>query len=280
MGRVGRVVIVGLLFLVGACSSTTFLYNRLDFIVPWYVDDYVDLSSPQKKQLEQLLQPFLSWHRREELPRYLALLDRVIASLDEPPTVDTIAEFGVEMEAAWLRLEAESVNWLLELGSGLDDRQLDHLIAKLEKDQQKYEKKYLERDEEEYREDLYDGFLDNARDYLGRLDFGQRALAESASAAMLRSDAAWLSERAKWLEKMRGYLRREPGWQQAILDGMALRNAEVSAEYREVVHHNVRVIQQLIADLLASRSDQQDRRLRKKLGGLREDLQTLIEQGN
>ena len=32
------------LLLLGACSSTSFVYNRLDFIVPWYADDYVDLG--------------------------------------------------------------------------------------------------------------------------------------------------------------------------------------------------------------------------------------------
>ena len=34
-----------LLCLLGACSSTTFVYNRLDSILPWYLDDYVDLNN-------------------------------------------------------------------------------------------------------------------------------------------------------------------------------------------------------------------------------------------
>ena len=56
-----------LLTLVG-CSSTTFVYNRLNLIIPWYVGKYVDLSRDQKKVLDAELQPFLQWHRHEELP--------------------------------------------------------------------------------------------------------------------------------------------------------------------------------------------------------------------
>ncbi len=47
-----------LLTLVG-CSSTTFIYNRLDFILPWYLDDYVDLNNEQDAFLDEQLAPFL-----------------------------------------------------------------------------------------------------------------------------------------------------------------------------------------------------------------------------
>ena len=52
---------------ITACSGTTFVYNRLDTILP-HVDDYVDLDSPQRQLLDQTLQPFLRWHRQQELP--------------------------------------------------------------------------------------------------------------------------------------------------------------------------------------------------------------------
>ena len=45
------------LLLLGACSSTTFVYNRLDFILPWYVDDYAELNTQQDAYLDELLAP-------------------------------------------------------------------------------------------------------------------------------------------------------------------------------------------------------------------------------
>ncbi len=70
-----RCAVIAALFLVlTACSGTTLVYNRLDTILPWYVDDYVDLDNPQQQLLDQTLQPFLRWHRQQELPRYVEVL--------------------------------------------------------------------------------------------------------------------------------------------------------------------------------------------------------------
>jgi hypothetical protein len=113
-------LITGLVYLAG-CSGTTFVYNRLDTILPWYVDDYVDLNGNQARQLDQMLQPFLRWHRQQELPNYLLLLDRVEASLLQPVTPAVVGEIYAGMEAAWLRLEDESLAWLLKLGAALSD---------------------------------------------------------------------------------------------------------------------------------------------------------------
>jgi hypothetical protein len=44
MFRACKTFLVLTLFLLSGCSSTTFFYNRLDFILPWYLDKYVDLN--------------------------------------------------------------------------------------------------------------------------------------------------------------------------------------------------------------------------------------------
>jgi hypothetical protein len=36
---------------LSACSSTTFFYNRLDIILPWYLERYVDLDREQSRSL-------------------------------------------------------------------------------------------------------------------------------------------------------------------------------------------------------------------------------------
>jgi Family of unknown function (DUF6279) len=264
--------------LLGACSSTTFLYNRLHIIIPWYLNDYVDLTREQGTQLDQLLEPFLAWHRTEELPAYLELLDSIVTGLDNPVTAQEIQQQALVIETLWYRLEARSVEWMLSLGEGLSDEQVADLIAKLEKDQRKYEKKYLERDEQEYREELYENFLDNAQDFIGRLSREQKQMVEESMAQMTRSDDLWLAERAAWLDRMRDVLQRDAGWQQAIRDDVGERDQSTAAEYDEVMEHNLAIIHQAMADLINSRTEKQDRRLRGKMAGIREDLQTLIAQ--
>ena len=84
MKRLRHLTLLVLLLVLTGCSSTTFIYNRLDFFIPWYLGDYVDLNREQKARLDELLQPFLDWHRIEELPQYLLMLDDIDARLDGP----------------------------------------------------------------------------------------------------------------------------------------------------------------------------------------------------
>jgi hypothetical protein len=274
-----KVLLIAALLLLGACSSTTFIYNRLDFLLPWYLGDYVELSRTQKSELDDLLQPFLGWHRSEELPIYLETLNQFDASLDGTVATQDIVDFGLALEAAWTRMENEGIKWMLALGANLSDQQLAQFLHELQEKQEEYEAEYLTRTDEEYREDTYDSMLDNFQDYLGKLDLTQKEILRASSAAMQRSDSAWLEERADWLVKLGRLLEREPGWQQRVRDELAAREERRSPEYQQVFEHNVNQIQETMVAILNSRSEKQNRRLRKKIDNLREDLQTLIEQG-
>ena len=268
-----------LLCLLGACSSTTFVYNRLDSILPWYLDDYVDLNNTQDRQLDEMLAPFLTWHRQQELPRYVALLEQVEVDLDGPVSAAEVAGIYTGIEDAWLRLQDKSLDWLLALGASLSDEQVEEFLEELNERQEEYEEEYLERSELEYREDSYESLVDSMQDYLGRLNDAQRERLRAASLELRRSDSIWLQERAAWLQRLDVLMQRQPGWQQRVREAIALRDETVSEQYNATYEHNLEVIFSAIAAVLDSRSERQDRRLRAELRDLREDLQTLIDQG-
>lgn len=278
MFRAAKVVALGSLLLLGGCSSTAFLYNRLDLILPWYLGEYVDLDRSQKKQLKSLLEPFLEWHRSEELPAYLEILAGIEATLDEEVAAEDVAAIASDFEQAWFRLEARAIEWMLVLGEGLSDQQIAEFVQQLQDKQREYEEEYLQRDDEKYQEDAFDNLYDNSRDYLGRLNAKQREGLEQAAGELQRADRVWLEERADWMQRLEVMLQREPGWQQAILDALAARDDTVSEEYLAVYQHNTAVVYQAIADLLNSRTEKQDQRLRRKLTDLRQDIEGLITQ--
>ncbi len=269
---------MSMLMLLEACSSTTFVYNRLDFILPWYLDDYVDLNRDQKTLLDELLKPFLHWHRVEELPQYVEILREIEQGLDRTVTPGMIGQIFSEFEQAWLRLEDEVLDWVFELGADLSNQQIEEFMTVLQEQQKEYEEEYLDRSDDEYLEDSYDNFLDSLQDYLGRLDESQRASLREASSKLGRMDVLWLEERATWLANMAVLLERAPGWQQKLRDLKAAREDNYSPQYREMYAHNRAVIEGTIATVINSRSDKQDRRLRKKLQNLRQDFETLIAQ--
>ena len=264
---------------LSACSSTTFFYNRLDFIIPWYMGRYVDLDREQSVFLDEQLLPFLSWHRSEELPRYVELLDEAERMLDGPVTASDIERLSLSAEEAWLRVEERGLEWMMELGAQLSDEQMADFIAELRQRQTKYEKKYLPRTDEEYREDAYDNLRDSLQDYMGRLESSQRDRLQAYVAQLNRSDSVWLEERARWIDRLENILQREPGWEERLREAIRTRDQTVSPSYTDTYNHNLAVINEAVADTVNSRTDKQDRRLRREIEQLRQDLEVLIEQG-
>jgi hypothetical protein len=269
-----------LLLLLGACSGTTFLYNRLDFILPWYVEDYAELNTQQDIYLDELLAPFLAWHRKQELPVYINIIEDIEGRLDQPLTATDVADVFAEFEAAWFRLEGEALDWLLELGAQLSDEQIEGFLGVMWEQQEEYDEKYLQRTDEEFYEDSYDNLVDNTNEYLGTLSREQQEQLREFSSRLLRSDQAWLQERADWMtQQLAVLLERKPGWQQRVREAVVVRREALSPEYVRIYQHNMGVIFDAIAQLLNGRSERQDRHLREKLFELREDFATLVAQG-
>lgn len=271
-------LLVPFCLLLVSCSSTTFFYNRLDFILPWYLERYVDLDREQAKQFDAALEPLLEWHRYQELPAYVSLLVEMQAELEQPLSLDVIEDYTQRMELAWYRLRDRILDELLLLGAGLSDEQIEEFLESLEKKQRKYEDKYLDRSDETFREEAYDDFQDGVEDYLGRLDAGQRDRLRMAVAELWRSDDRWLQERADWIALMREQLRRAPGWQQRLRSTIVNWEAQLDRQSMAVYDHNTRVVQEAVIDVINSRSERQDTRLRRKLSDLAEDLELLAQQ--
>lgn len=267
------------LLLTAGCSSTTFFYNRLDFILPWYIDDYANLNGQQKGHLDELLDPFLQWHRTRELPCYLMMLDQVENSLDgEELTAQDIEALSLEFEKAWQRVEAEALGWAIELGERLSDEQMAEFLAELDERQQELREEYLERDDEDVAEDSYDRMADTAEDYLGRLQPEQREILRTSSEGLRRIDADWLAQRRAFLDRLAVVLEREPGWQRRLRAMVAARDEQFSPGYAAALDHNLALLQETTVKVLNARTERQDRKLRRRLAGLREDVRKLIAQ--
>lgn len=268
------VLICGFL-LLGACSSTSFVYNRLDTLLPWYLDDYTQLNREQEKHLDQLLIPFLQWHRREELPRYVVLIDELQTTIKEPVNSDDLATVVESFRLAWLRVEDEGLDWMLALGDTLSDEQVAGFIASLREKNEENEEEFLSRDEEAYHEETYENFRDNATDYVGRLSKPQRRALEAASESLQRADSLWLEEQSLWIDELEALLVREDDWQAGIRAAVSNRAEKAPEQYKAVIEHNTSIIQRAISELLNSLTQKQSAHLAKKLTKLRDDLQSL-----
>lgn len=263
--------------LFSACSNT-FVYNQLDWLIPWYVDDYVDLTRDQRGAFKQDIRNLLRWHRGQELNQYITILDGIEADLSQPVTAGVVEGWANEGLAAYLRLEERALPMLFDLGGELSDAQMVEFIDNLQRHQRELEEEYLERNDEEYLADAQENLEENMGDFLGRLTDEQKAVIARASATLQRFDFAWLEERRQWLGTLGELLQRKPGWEDAIRQAIKQREQNRTQAYRDIYNHNAVIINTTIAEVLNLRTEKQDARLVGGIEDYRRDLRKLIAQ--
>ena len=267
------------LFNVG-CSKTTFSYNQLDWLLPWYLNRFVNLDQHQERYLDSLLSPFLDWHRAEELPKYLETFKDFEGLIDDEVMYADLERLEDEIEHAWVRLERRSLDWLINLATILSDKQVEDFLQKLKKQQNKYEKKYLPRTDVEFVENARKELRAILKKYLGSITPEQGEFIDSQLADLKRSDRTWLDERTRWIDRVERALERKLGWQDNLKELLLDRGKNLSEDYLMVYEWNTSVLRNIVVRNLNSRSKKQDGKLRKELTKWQRDIETLIAQSN
>ena len=265
-----------MLCLITGCSATQFIYNRVDIVIRWYLDDYVSLSRDQQAQFDERLDDLLSWHRQEELPSYVTLLDDTLVILDEGVPVESARLMADRIEAAANRIQGPFLNLLLSTGQTLDLSQRQGFVETLLVKQDELEADRLARDDEDYRTDIAARFDEQLSDYLGPLSDRQTERIRSGVMEMTRLDTFWLADRLVWITTLSEILIADSAdWPQQVRALIAGRDEAQLLAYREGIEHNGEVILQLVRDVLIERSSKQDNKLRRRLSALRDDLAQL-----
>lgn len=268
-------IVAAATLMLAGCAS--FTYNRLDWLIPWYVDGYVDLTGEQRALLRERLVPRLEWHREEELARYIEILDRIEAGLGGPVDAATVRAWGDDMLAAAQRVEKSLMGVALEFGGEVSDAQVDEFIASLWERQREFEEEFLERSAAEYAKDDFDNLSDFLERFLGRLSKEQQAALREAAEGLVRFDKAWLEDRRRWLSTLEGLLERQPGWQDAVMQAYEARIALRSPEYRQAFEHNMGLITTAYAEVLSSMSPRQLEKARDEIEDLRRTVRKLMD---
>ena len=275
-----RFLILLVLLILGTACSNNFFYNQLDWLIPWYVDDYVDLTFVQKENLDKQVDMLLQWHRGEELSRYIEILNHIEKGVTEDVTVETVKSwFDVVLFAA-KRIETNILPSALELGEKLTEEQMAEFVKNLWDRQAELEEEYLSRSNEEYIEDNYESLTDNLGKYVGRLNDVQKERLNKAASAMQRFDHVWLDDRRAWLEKIEGLMKREQGWQQATIDAFAVRGEQQPKRFKQYLSYNTNIINEAITDVINQLSDKQRGKLLVEIAEIKNDFRVIIASAN
>ena len=122
--------LTALLGLIG-CSSLTLAYKQLPLLASLWADSYLDLDSGQRGRLKEQLQAWQAWHRREELPQWIALVGQAHAALDDGVTQDELLALERGALASAERCLQHAAPLAAPLLAGLRPEQWQHLQKKM-----------------------------------------------------------------------------------------------------------------------------------------------------
>ncbi|MDZ4731914.1 MAG: DUF6279 family lipoprotein [Xanthomonadales bacterium] len=276
MKSLSKLVFTFLAIITLAGCTTSFAYNRLDWLIPWWVDGYVDLTGEQKESLRDQLMPVLQWHRQEELARYQEILDQLEAGLKHPVAADQVKSWSDELFQASQRVEQSMLKLALEFGATISDQQISEFIVSMEEQQVEFEDEFLSRTDEEYSKENAKNLGRLLERLLGRLSPDQKDRLLQVAQAMQRFDAVWLEDRRQWLDQLQPLLARQVGWQKKIMQAYVQRESNRPPQYAQILEYNMRVISQAIADVLNTRSAKQNSHAAREFNELRETLEKLM----
>lgn len=275
-----RLVLVALLAstLLGGCVIRV-VYNQLDWLTLWYVDDYVDLDRAQEEQARSLITQTLRWHRATQLPRYAALARTILAGIDAPVSEAFVADRYAEVVVLWDEFLQQVCPDVAALLKTLSDRQVGELFARLAEKNEELEDDYSGTDSEERRIKQSKAIIRMFRRFTGRLNPAQEVLIRSETEKSHDLSADWLRRRAAWQEAFRVLMdgrKVDPGFEARFTNLVLNPNQFDSPGYRELVQENQQRFFRLVADVLGTLTPAQEEHLKRRFTTDANDFDALI----
>ncbi|HET8706894.1 MAG TPA: DUF6279 family lipoprotein [Pseudomonadales bacterium] len=238
--------------LLSSGCAVHWVYNQLDWLIPWYARDYLDLNSEQKTWLKTRVGAHLDWHRRTQLPQYAALL-REMAVLVENNSLSEadVVRISNQINSLSEQIVTAAAPDLIQLFKGSDDKQLAKLFDKIEKDNKDFKKTYVDVTPDKQNElelEQMRGFL---KKWLGGLSSEQKALLEKWAQEWKPLKADLYAEQLRWQADFRTCLsqRKSPEFDACMTKILLGGEAFYSDTYRQKYQYNVQLTNLLWLDV-------------------------------
>ncbi|SFM78385.1 hypothetical protein SAMN05444747_108270 [Variovorax sp. OV329] len=216
---------------LAGCSTVKLAYNNFPELAYWWLDGYFDFESSQSARARDELDRLLAWHRRAELPQWIALLQKARALAPADSTPAQACELGEAMRTRLLAVAEQAEPPAAELALTLTSAQLEHLQQKYAKLNADYRSDWLNKSREAQQTKRYEQWLDRSEDFYGPLDETQKKAMRQMMADSAFSPALFDTER-----------KRRQGALLAGLRGLAAMPNPTPSDARKMLQAYVRTV--------------------------------------
>ena len=261
--------------LISACSRAGLAYRNLDWLVPWRLNDYLNLDSQQQAWLKPRLQTHLQWHCSAELPRYIDWLQTTesILAQPQPDSARLLGQFA-QFDAALKRIGVEITPTAIELLPGLSEQQVNELYAAMDEDNLEDRQDFLDPPLATQISERQTRMQERLRPWLGRLNSTQTEHIATWANSLGEQNRLWLENRQLWQAELRKVVaeRDSANFAERLTPLLQQRERYYSDEYRASYGRSRQALATLFSQLLSSSDKAQRERLSHRLRDLRREL--------
>ncbi|POA32536.1 MULTISPECIES: DUF6279 family lipoprotein [unclassified Pseudomonas] len=261
-----------------ACNRVSLAYRNLDIIIPWTLNDYLDMNSEQKGWLSERLKEHLSWHCSTQIPGYVDWLDRLQQMVETNQVTDAALQARIlEAKQAIAQTAREITPSAVELLQGLNDQQVNEMKQAFAKDQRVHQEKYLKAPLAQQVKHRIERMDKRLGDWLGPLNTIQAQRVVAWANALGEQNQQWIANRAHWQALFSAAVeqRHSSDFAQRIETLLVDRETLWTPAYRQAYSNTEAQARSLIVDLMADSTADQRQHLLKKIDKMRNDFSAL-----
>lgn len=264
--------------LLAGCNRVGLAYRNLDVIIPWTLNDYLDMNAGQKSWFNETLKEHLAWHCTTQLPGYLDWLDRLQQMVDSHQVSDAALQaHALEAKQAIADVARQITPSAIELLRGLDEQQVREMDAALTKDLGKRQDEYLKPPLEQQIKERSERMNKRLDAWLGPLSASQQERVLAWSTALGAQNQQWIGNRAHWQAQFIAAVNQRASsdfprkMEQLLVDCESL----WTADYRQAYAQTEAAARSLLVDVMAESTVQQRQKLVQRIAKVRSDFQAL-----
>ncbi|WP_122764560.1 DUF6279 family lipoprotein [Pseudomonas viridiflava] len=272
------VALLTLSLALAGCNRVGLAYRNLDVIIPWTLNDYLDMNAGQKSWFNDKLKEHLAWHCTTQLPGYLDWLDRLQQMVDENQVTDAALKTRTaEAEQAIAEVAREITPSAIELLQGLNDQQVKEMNDALAKDLRKRQDDYLKPPLTQQIKDRAERMNKRLDTWMGPLSVSQQNRVTAWSVALGEQNQEWIGNRAHWQAQFIEAVqqRHSAEFPQKMQQLLVDRESLWTPQYRAAYAQTEAAARSLIVDVMAESTPQQRLKLTQKIDGVRSDFKAL-----
>ena len=276
-------LILSLSVLLVSCSRVQLAYNQLDWLIPYYVDGYIDLNAKQDSYLDGEVDRLLQWHCGSQLTTYAELIrnanrDLQQASMDAP----RLQFYLDEIESFWKTIKRQASPAIARLFLTSDPSQIEDFFSGLDERNREWVHDFRSQNADELAEGYRERMSDELERWFGPLSARQQQRVSDWSRQFQPLGMEGLAARQRWQARLQALFDRrsdEPAFYAGIEALFVNPETGQPAPYLARLELNQNATIRMLVEVSAQMSEHQRGHLDRMAGALASDFEQLACSG-